>query len=172
LTAVKTGFFYSSYAISSIAVILIVFALYLMPDNKTLTLITTVIASLAVLVITGAMIAELIFRAQSTAFAPAVDTSTSKFGEWLLKFGLGGVLTFAMGAFGCWAIMFGVEMLLKRVKNQSHEPFVLGFAVPANTLYKLGAINLQFFQNLLKLALLIRLMLAVIGYFFPQYASL
>lgn len=168
----KRVFFYVSYVLATLTMVLMVFTLYVVPDNKVLQVMSTVVALLAIIFITGAMISDLIYRAQATVFSESLTTDASKFGIWLTHFGLGGVMAFAMGAFGCWIAVFGVEMILFRVKNTPQEPILMNIALPASILYNLGSTQLSLFQKVLKVALVLRLVLWGLAFLMPHLAAL
>lgn len=168
----KRLLFYASFFFSTLTVVLMVFSIYLTPDNSYLQIITFVVALMAVVAITGAMLTELIYKAQATVYVDVMNTDVSRFGLWLTHFGLGGVMAFAMGVFGCFVVIFGVEVILYRVKNTWQEPILMSIALPISMVYSLGQKHLSFFQKLLKLALLIRLVLWGLSYILPHLAAI
>lgn len=164
--------FYLTYSLGTVTVILMVFALFLVPNHYFIQILATAFALLSIMAITGGMISDLLYRAQATVFSEAMTSDASRFGLWLTQFGLGGVTSFSMGVFGCSLVVFGVEMLLFRVKNTWQEPIVMGIALPIAIIHNLGTKHLSFFQKLLKLALLIRLVLWVLAWSMPHFAMI
>jgi hypothetical protein len=157
LQNIERGFVYASYAVLTAFIMVSLIALVAIPNNPYLQIICTVLAVLAILVVSGAMLAQLLYRAQSTALPH--QTEASMIGKWLTHFGLGGVNALSTGAFGCWMVMCVVEMILFRARESWAEPILEYVALPAAFVYSTGSRHMTFFQRLIRVALLLRLIL-------------
>jgi hypothetical protein len=165
LQNIERGFVFASYGTMTAFVLFALLALVALPNRPYIQIACAVIAVITVLAVSGAMLAQLLYRAQSSAFT--IETEAKRIGKWLTHFGLGGVNALSTGAFGCWLVMFAVEMILFRARGSWAEPVLECVALPAAFVYSTGSTHMNFFQKLIRIALLIRALLYVLSLIMP-----